>query len=104
MEPKLDAKLIPRDVSTQWNSTFDMLDVAVQYRKGVDAMTGVLSNGLHDYELSKKEWQIAAQLRDILKVCASIGMLSPHSIHSHCSLVILIYCIHMSLSPCSQPL
>lgn len=49
-----------------------MLNVAVQYRKAVDAMTGVLSNGLRDYELSEKEWQIAAQLRDILKVCASI--------------------------------
>ncbi|KAI0653302.1 hypothetical protein C8Q70DRAFT_877488, partial [Cubamyces menziesii] len=33
---QLPDKLIPRDVRTRWNSTFDMLDMAVKYRKAVD--------------------------------------------------------------------
>jgi len=32
-------KMIPQDVSTSWNSTFDMLDMALEYQKVVIAMT-----------------------------------------------------------------
>ncbi|KAI0355815.1 hypothetical protein OH77DRAFT_1360058, partial [Trametes cingulata] len=37
-ELKLPAKLIPRDVRTRWNSTYDMLDVSVKYRTAVDSL------------------------------------------------------------------
>jgi len=75
-ELKLTDKLIPRDVSTRWNSTFDMLDAAIEYRKAVDEMTSDRSNDLRKFELSNSEWSIACQLRDILKVC--------HIFTSHC--------------------
>ena len=37
---------MPHDVSTRWNSTFDMLDFAINYRKAIDAMTDKRKLGL----------------------------------------------------------
>jgi hypothetical protein len=45
-----------------------MLDFALEYRKAVDILTTDRKNELQDYELSEREWMIAAQLHDILKV------------------------------------
>ena len=61
-------KLLPRDVSTHWNSTFDMLSVAIDYRAAIDKMTDH-DKGLRSLEMSGEEWKIATQLRDVLKVC-----------------------------------
>ncbi|KAJ6522815.1 hypothetical protein DFH09DRAFT_813620, partial [Mycena vulgaris] len=36
----LKSKLIPRDVSTQWNLTFNMLKVALQYREAINNIIG----------------------------------------------------------------
>jgi hypothetical protein len=38
-ELKLASRLLPRDVSTRWNSTFDMLNLALEYRAAVDKIT-----------------------------------------------------------------
>ncbi|KAF8817217.1 hypothetical protein BYT27DRAFT_7032389, partial [Phlegmacium glaucopus] len=35
----LSACMIPHDVSTCWNSTFDMLDFAIDYRAALDSIT-----------------------------------------------------------------
>ena len=59
--------MMPRDVSTQWNSTFDMLDFATQYCVAIDAMTAVRGFNLRKYELSSAEWDITVELRDVLK-------------------------------------
>ena len=61
-------KTIPRDVATRWNSTYDMLKVALEYQKAVDRLTGEKENGLRQFELSKTEWKLVTQLRDVLKV------------------------------------
>lgn len=61
-------RLIPRDVSTRWNSTYDMLTVALEYRKVVDSMCADRDLGLRKYELGAREWTIARQLTDVLKV------------------------------------
>jgi hypothetical protein len=36
---ELPHHIMPQDVSTCWNSTFDMLDFALQYHVAIDAMT-----------------------------------------------------------------
>ncbi|KAL1936981.1 hypothetical protein VTO73DRAFT_2438 [Trametes versicolor] len=43
-ELKLPDRVIPRDVSTRWNSTYDMLTVALEYRKVVDSIAPPLTN------------------------------------------------------------
>ncbi|KAJ8585006.1 hypothetical protein M405DRAFT_685010, partial [Rhizopogon salebrosus TDB-379] len=60
--------LMPRDVATRWNSTFDMLNYALEHREAVDAVTQRRDLGLRKYELEDHEWAIAEQLRDVLKV------------------------------------
>lgn len=57
---------MPRDVATRWNSTFDMLNFAVDYRKAIDIMTAV--RDLRKYELDDEEWATAVNLRNTLKV------------------------------------
>jgi len=70
---------MPRDVTTRWNSTFDMLDFAIEYRKALQLTTSDLDLNLRQYELSREEWALARQLRDVLKVCiiyrVSTGMI-----------------------------
>ena len=61
-------QIIPRDVTTRWNSTYDMLNFALEYRKAIDVLTGDRQNQLRNYELSEREWTIAKQLCDVLKV------------------------------------
>jgi hypothetical protein len=60
--------MMPRDVSTRWNSTYDMLDFAIKYRPAIDAMTAIRELDLRKYELESAEWGIAGELRDVMKV------------------------------------
>ncbi|KAF9004428.1 hypothetical protein BDZ89DRAFT_909653, partial [Hymenopellis radicata] len=39
-EYKLPNKVLPRDVSTRWNSTYDMLAAALKYKRVIREMTG----------------------------------------------------------------
>ncbi|KIM36076.1 hypothetical protein M413DRAFT_46004, partial [Hebeloma cylindrosporum] len=39
-ELKLNERIMPRDVSTRWNSTYDMLKFALHYRVALDAIAG----------------------------------------------------------------
>jgi hypothetical protein len=45
--------MIPRDVTTRWNSTFDMLDFAVKHIAAVNAITSNRDMKLRQYELRK---------------------------------------------------
>jgi hypothetical protein len=60
--------MMPWDVSTHWNLTFDMLEFATHYRPAIDSMMAVCNFDLRQYELAPADWQIAMELQDILKV------------------------------------
>ena len=64
----LDQRMMPRDVTTRWNSTYDMLEFACDYREAIDSITGNQKMKLRQYELSEEDWEIATKLRDVLKV------------------------------------
>jgi hypothetical protein len=63
----LNVRMMPRDVATRWNSTFDMLDFALEYRLPIDEMTSNRDLNLRKYELQDDEWMAAENLRDTLK-------------------------------------
>jgi hypothetical protein len=68
---KLNHRIMPHDVSTRWNSTYEMLEFAVDYRRAIDAMAAHHDLNLQKYELELAEWKIAAELHDVLKVCVT---------------------------------
>jgi len=45
-----------------------MLKYALEHRKALDVITQRRDLGLRKFELTDKEWEIASQLRDVLKV------------------------------------
>ncbi|KAJ6563842.1 hypothetical protein B0H19DRAFT_846669, partial [Mycena capillaripes] len=55
-------RLLPRDVRTRWNSTYDMLVVAVQYKEVVNAVTADRNLPLRKYELSDTDWIIVEDM------------------------------------------
>ena len=59
---------MPRDVTTRWNSMFDMLEFAVEHITAINTITADRDMKLRKYELSESDWDIARQLRDALKV------------------------------------
>ncbi len=64
----LPVKLIPRDVQTRWNSSYDMAVATVEYKKVVRRITSDGDLGLRGFELSAREWNLLERLRDVLKV------------------------------------
>ena len=59
--------MMPHDVSTQWNCTFDMLKFALAYREALNDLTGSQEMKLRAYELTEDEWKIAEQLSGVLE-------------------------------------
>ena len=65
---KLPVRKMPRDVSTRWNSTYDMLKFAFDYSEPINNITSERSMKIRQYELKDHEWTIVEHLRDCLKV------------------------------------
>jgi hypothetical protein len=60
--------MMPRDVSTRWNSTYDMVEFAIEYRAALNTMTADRDMNLRKFELSKKEWGMVTELSEVLRV------------------------------------
>ena len=60
---------MPRNVSTCWNSTFDMLNFAIAYCTALDDLTSNRDLNLRKYKLEDDDWAVAINLRDTLKAC-----------------------------------
>ena len=60
---------MPCDVTTWWNSTFNMLNfTGAKYHPAIDTMTATWDFNLHKYELVPSDWGIARELQDVLEV------------------------------------
>jgi hypothetical protein len=70
-------KLIPRDVVTRWNSTYDMLRFALAYRQPIDIITADKTSKLRKFELDDEDWDIVGDLVAILEVRISLPS-KPH--------------------------
>ena len=70
--------MMPRDVATRWNSTYNMLVFALEYREAIDKISG--DRDMRKYELSEGDWDLVKQLCDVLGVrCAScLRILTDH--------------------------
>jgi hypothetical protein len=66
---ELKPRLIPRDVVTRWNSTHDMMEFALKYRKPIDDITADKKLKLRKYELDNDDWKIIEDLVAVLHVC-----------------------------------
>ena len=62
----LKRRLMPRDVVTRWNSTFDMLQFSLKYRKAIDAITAERTLKLRKHELEPEDWLIVEDLTAVL--------------------------------------
>ncbi|KAF6747410.1 hypothetical protein DFP72DRAFT_821764, partial [Ephemerocybe angulata] len=71
---KLTIRMMPRDVATRWNSTYDMVLFAWIYRKAIDRITELRELDLRKYEISEEEWEIVKELRDSLKIFKTVTL------------------------------
>jgi hypothetical protein len=65
---KLAICIMPQDVKTHWNSTYDMLHFALEYKEALKELTSDLRNGLCHFELDNVEWDLMEELAIVLKV------------------------------------
>jgi hypothetical protein len=67
---KLEMKshMMPHDVATQWNSTYNMLEFALMFWEVLDTITGEKDVRLQKHEMDDEEWETAHQLREVLMV------------------------------------
>jgi len=64
--------MMPHDIQTCWNATYDMLDFAYRYKDAINQITDRHDIKPRDYEIELQEWNIIKQLWDVLGVCLSI--------------------------------
>ncbi len=64
----LSKRMMPQDVATRWNYTYEMLHFAYTYQDTYNELTSNREMKMRKYEIEDQEWEIVKQLADILKV------------------------------------
>jgi len=64
--------VLPRDISTWWSSTSNHLTAVLELCEYVDRFTSIREHGLHEFELTREEWECVKQLVKVLQVCSLI--------------------------------
>jgi hypothetical protein len=72
-EVHLKKCLIPHDVVTRWNSTYDMMKFTLTYRVAIDKITADKGLKLRRYELDNNNWTIIEDLMSVLEVCMLVS-------------------------------
>jgi hypothetical protein len=97
---KLGDRVMPRDVATRWNSTYEMLKFAVEYRAAIVNITA--DRKLRDYEMDDDEWDVAEQLNRVLKVRAPVLYVLPQLYLVHRSSRMQHFIFHELALPTSR--
>ena len=61
-------RIMPHDVRTHWNSTYDMLKFALEYKEAIKMFTSDLKNDLCKFKLNDEEWGLVKELSNTLRV------------------------------------
>ena len=64
----LSKRMMPRDVTTRWNYTYEMLSFAYNYRDAYNELSSNRDMKMQKYKIEDHEWEIVKQLANILKV------------------------------------
>jgi len=64
----LSNRMMPRDIATRWNYTYEMLSFAYTYRDAYNELTSNRDMKMRKYEIEDDDWEIVKQLADVLKV------------------------------------
>jgi len=72
-EKALSSRMMPRDVATRWNYTYEMLSFAYTYRVAYNNLTDNRDMKMRKYTLEDSEWQLVDQLASVLKVWSHIS-------------------------------
>ena len=65
---KIIVHMMSQNIATHWNSIFVMLNFTLKYCEAIDKFTSDYSMDVRSFELDKKKWELAKQLRNVLKV------------------------------------
>jgi len=70
--------MMPRDVATRWNYTYEMLNFAYTYRDAYNELSSNRDMKMRKFEIEDHEWEIVKQLAEVLKVnCFFFSAQSP---------------------------
>jgi len=67
-EFNLKMKMMPWNITTRWNFSFDMLNFALDYWQAINTIINEKKMKLRQYKLLDKDWKIVRQPCDVIKV------------------------------------
>ncbi|KAJ3964259.1 hypothetical protein EV361DRAFT_774579, partial [Lentinula raphanica] len=68
LDTEFEDQVLPRDVATRWNSTYDMLAAFLRMKEHVIKFVDSSSNELLAYILEDEEWEAIQDLVSVLKL------------------------------------